>query len=61
MNSTQRFGTRAKAYAAFRPSYPPAAVDAALAGLGNPHALAIADIGAGTGISSRPSPSAAPT
>jgi len=53
MNSTQRFGTRAKAYAAFRPSYPPAAVDAALAGLGDPHALTIADIGAGTGISSR--------
>jgi len=53
MNSTQRFGTRAKAYAAFRPSYPPSAIDAALAGLGDPRALTIADIGAGTGISSR--------
>jgi SAM-dependent methyltransferase len=53
MNSTQRFGTRAKAYAAFRPSYPPSAVDTALAGLGDPRALTIADIGAGTGISSR--------
>jgi SAM-dependent methyltransferase len=53
MKSTQRFGERAKAYAAFRPSYPPEAVDAALAGLGDPHALTIADVGAGTGISAR--------
>jgi SAM-dependent methyltransferase len=52
-DSTQRFGSRAKAYAAFRPSYPPAAVDAAIAGLGEPCALTIADVGAGTGISAR--------
>lgn len=52
-DSTQRFGSRAKAYAAFRPSYPPEAIDAALAGLGDPHALTIADVGAGTGISAR--------
>jgi SAM-dependent methyltransferase len=53
MDSTQRFGSRAGAYAAFRPSYPPAAIDAALAGLGDPRALTIADVGAGTGISAR--------
>ncbi|HVR47451.1 MAG TPA: class I SAM-dependent methyltransferase [Candidatus Binatia bacterium] len=53
MDSTQRFGSRASAYAAFRPNYPPAAIDAALAGLGDPRALTIADVGAGTGISAR--------
>ncbi|HEY6325333.1 MAG TPA: class I SAM-dependent methyltransferase [Candidatus Cybelea sp.] len=53
MDSTQRFGSRAGAYAAFRPTYPPAAIDAALAGLGDPRALTIADVGAGTGISTR--------
>ncbi len=53
MNSTSRFGTRAKAYAAFRPSYPPSAIDAVLQGLGPPLELTIADIGAGTGISAR--------
>ncbi|MBV8530040.1 MAG: class I SAM-dependent methyltransferase [Candidatus Eremiobacteraeota bacterium] len=53
MNPTTRFGSRAKAYAAFRPSYPPEAIDVALAGLGEPGALTIADVGAGTGISSR--------
>jgi len=53
VNPTGRFGSRAKAYAAFRPSYPPEAIDAVLAGLGEPHVLTIADVGAGTGISSR--------
>lgn len=53
MNSTSRFGTRAKAYAAFRPSYPPSAIDAVLQGLEPPRELTIADIGAGTGISAR--------
>ncbi len=48
-----RFGPRAQAYAAYRPSYPPEAIDAALEGLGDPHALTIADVGAGTGISAR--------
>jgi SAM-dependent methyltransferase len=52
-DSTRRFGSRAQSYAAFRPAYPPEAVDAALHGLGDPSALTIADIGAGTGISSR--------
>jgi SAM-dependent methyltransferase len=50
---TQRFGDRADAYAAHRPGYPPEAIDAVLAGLGDPRALTIADLGAGTGISSR--------
>jgi SAM-dependent methyltransferase len=53
MKPTVRFGMRAKAYAAFRPSYPPSAIEAVLDGLGDPHALTIADIGAGTGISAR--------
>jgi SAM-dependent methyltransferase len=53
MKSTERFGTRAKAYAAFRPSYPPGAIDAALDGLGDPCVLTVADVGAGTGISAR--------
>ena len=51
--STERFASRAGAYAAFRPSYPGEAVDAALAGLGEPGRLVVADLGAGTGISSR--------
>lgn len=53
MRSTHRFGSRANAYAAFRPSYPDGAIDAALEGLGDPWALTIADVGAGTGISAR--------
>lgn len=51
--STERFARRAGAYAAFRPSYPDEAIDAVLAGLGDAGALAVADLGAGTGISSR--------
>ncbi len=53
MRSTTRFGPRAQAYAAFRPSYPAEAIDAALEGLGDPGMLTIADVGAGTGISAR--------
>lgn len=53
MKSTERFGSRAQAYAAFRPSYPRSAIDAALDGLGDPYGLTIADVGAGTGISAR--------
>ncbi|HEY1881473.1 MAG TPA: class I SAM-dependent methyltransferase [Candidatus Cybelea sp.] len=52
-DSLRRFGPRAQSYAAFRPSYPAKAVEAALQGLGDASALTIADIGAGTGISSR--------
>lgn len=53
MSSTERFTTRATAYATSRPSYPPEALDAILAGLGDPATLSVADLGAGTGISSR--------
>ena|ERR1700722_1180757 len=52
-DSVSRFGNRAPSYAAFRPSYPPEAIDAVLDGLGDPSNLTIADVGAGTGISSR--------
>ena len=50
---TRRFDDRADEYARFRPGYPAAAVDAILAGLAPPAELAIADVGAGTGILSR--------
>lgn len=50
---TGRFSGRAADYAAARPSYPPAAIDALLEGLGPPGGLAVADVGAGTGIASR--------
>ena len=50
---TARFSERASAYAANRPGYPPAALDALLEGLGPPERLTIADIGAGTGIAAR--------
>lgn len=53
MNSTQRFGDRAVDYVAGRPSYPAAAVDTLFDGLGDPAAVCVADLGAGTGISSR--------
>ena len=51
--STELFGDRAVAYAAYRPSYPDEAVDAVFDGLGDPSSLVVADIGSGTGISSR--------
>jgi SAM-dependent methyltransferase len=53
MAFTDRFTTRAGAYVASRPSYPSAAIDALFEGLGDPAALVVADIGAGTGISAR--------
>ncbi len=53
MNPLDRFSDRAVNYARYRPSYPTAAIDAILEGLGNPSELVAADIGAGTGISSR--------
>jgi ubiquinone/menaquinone biosynthesis C-methylase UbiE len=52
-DSVSRFENRAQSYASFRPGYPPEAIDAVLAGLGAPSKLTIADVGAGTGISSR--------
>jgi SAM-dependent methyltransferase len=45
------FSDRAEAYAAHRPSYPKAAIDALLRGLGPEEQLIVADVGAGTGIS----------
>jgi SAM-dependent methyltransferase len=48
-----RFSDRAQDYARYRPSYPEGAIAAILADLGDPKTLVVADIGAGTGISSR--------
>lgn len=53
MDPLKRFTNRAADYARYRPSYPAAAIDFILAGLGDPKTLRAADIGAGTGISSR--------
>jgi SAM-dependent methyltransferase len=53
MSFTDRFTTRAGAYVASRPSYPLASIDAIFPGLGDPATLVVADLGAGTGISSR--------
>jgi SAM-dependent methyltransferase len=53
MNPLGRFSDRATDYVKYRPSYPAAAIDAILAGLGEASQLTAADIGAGTGISSR--------
>lgn len=53
MDPTGRFGDRATDYARFRPTYPAAAIDAMLDGLGDPARLVAADVGAGTGISAR--------
>ncbi len=47
-----RFTDRAGDYAAHRPSYPPGAIDA-IVGERRPASLVAADVGAGTGISSR--------
>ena len=52
MNPQSRFSDRAGDYAKYRPSYPAAAIDSILEGLDKPFGFA-ADIGAGTGISSR--------
>jgi ubiquinone/menaquinone biosynthesis C-methylase UbiE len=46
-----RFSDRAQSYAAHRPGYPKAAIDALLRGLGAEDRLVVADVGAGTGIS----------
>ncbi|MBD5635763.1 MAG: class I SAM-dependent methyltransferase, partial [Candidatus Eremiobacteraeota bacterium] len=46
-----RFFGLAERYDRFRPDYPPAAIEAILAGL--PSGAVVADIGAGTGISTR--------
>ncbi len=51
LNPVERFSTRADAYARWRPDYPAGAIDAAVEGLLG--GCRIADVGAGTGISSR--------
>ena len=51
--SHDRFTAHAGAYVASRPSYPAASIAAIFDGLGEPAGLAVADLGAGTGISSR--------
>ena len=53
MDPTGRFTDRANAYVLGRPGYPPAAIDALLAGLGEAGEVVVADLGAGTGISAR--------
>jgi SAM-dependent methyltransferase len=53
LSPTTRFTDRAADYVKYRPSYPPSIIDAILEGLGDPSTLTAADVGAGTGISSR--------
>lgn len=53
MNPTGRFTDRAGDYVKYRPTYPAGAIDAVFDGLGDVARLVVADIGAGTGISSR--------
>ncbi|MEG4866733.1 MULTISPECIES: class I SAM-dependent methyltransferase [unclassified Microcoleus] len=53
MNPLGRFSDRAADYVKYRPTYPAAAIEAILDGLGESSQLTAADIGAGTGISSR--------
>ena len=53
MNPIGRFTDRAEDYARYRPTYPAAAIDCVLQGLGDPAQIAAADVGAGTGISAR--------
>lgn len=53
MSFTDRFSGLATAYAAARPSYPVESIDVLIEGMGDPAALSVVDVGAGTGISSR--------
>jgi SAM-dependent methyltransferase len=53
METVTRFDDRADDYVRYRPSYPAAAIDAVLDGLGAPERIVVADVGAGTGISAR--------
>jgi SAM-dependent methyltransferase len=52
-DTVSRFSDRAADYVKYRPSYPADAIDCLLGGLGPPDVLVVADVGAGTGISSR--------
>ena len=53
LNPLTRFSDRVADYVKYRPSYPAAAIDIIMFGLAPPSQLVAADIGAGTGISSR--------
>ena len=53
MNPLSRFSQQARDYSKYRPSYPDAAITTILEGLDKPSSIVAADIGAGTGISSR--------
>ncbi len=53
LSPTRRFSDRARDYERYRPDYPAPAIDAVLAGCGDPGRLVVADVGAGTGIASR--------
>jgi 2-polyprenyl-3-methyl-5-hydroxy-6-metoxy-1,4-benzoquinol methylase len=53
MNPLSRFSDRVADYVKYRLTYPEAAIALILAGLDNSTQLIAADIGAGTGISSR--------
>jgi ubiquinone/menaquinone biosynthesis C-methylase UbiE len=53
LNPLNRFSERAADYVKYRPSYPGVAIDKILEGLESPPQLVAADVGAGTGISSR--------
>jgi SAM-dependent methyltransferase len=53
MDPVGRFSDRAADYVRYRPDYPAAAIGHVLEGLGDPALLTAADVGAGTGISSR--------
>ena len=50
MKPTERFSSRADAYARFRPSYPPPAIDLLELRCGLAPGAAVADVGSGTGI-----------
>lgn len=52
-DSLAYFSGRSGDYEAYRPVYPPKAIDAIVAELGSPAQLVAADVGAGTGIGSR--------
>ncbi len=53
LNPLNRFSDRAEDYVKYRPSYPTAAIDIILESLNKNSQIFAADIGAGTGISSR--------
>ncbi|MBW4559585.1 MAG: class I SAM-dependent methyltransferase [Mojavia pulchra JT2-VF2] len=53
LNPLNRFSDRAEDYVKYRPSYPADAIDIILKGLNTNSQIVAADIGAGTGISSR--------